>query len=227
MRKLGGKFVSKTPAKWHVKHKFLSEWKIQFMKVWIANIFRIIVLFHLYQFGGKSLKKYSNKTEFLPDNSLQFVLISQDLDQAILVLLKYAKIRVFFDPYFHVWGQHRRFCPYTGKHGLEIICDLPCSTQCYINQCLSINHQNLDIEIEVREIFLDISKTFDKVCHTEIFLKLRQNCIWGNLISILRRILNNWKEWVTWKGLYFSWTDIGFVVPQDSIHGSLLFPNIY
>ena len=79
-----------------------------------------------------------------------------------------------------------------GKYWLEIICDLACSTQCYIIQCLPINHQHLNIEI--REILLDISKTFDKVCRKGIFSKLRQISIWGDLINILRRPLNNWKE---------------------------------
>ena len=37
--------------------------------------------------------------------------------------VKYALIRVFPDPYFPVWGQTRRFSPYTGKYGSEKTCD--------------------------------------------------------------------------------------------------------
>ena len=47
-----------------------------------------------------------------------------------------------------------------------------------INQLLSINHEILsafDMGLEVRGIFLDISKAFDKVWHDGLIFKLRQN----------------------------------------------------
>ena len=47
-----------------------------------------------------------------------------------------------------------------------------------INQLLSINHEILrafDIALEVRGLFLDISKAFDKVWHAGLIYKLRQN----------------------------------------------------
>ena len=49
-----------------------------------------------------------------------------------------------------------------------------------INQLLSINHEILsvfDIGLEVRGLFLDISKAFDKVWHAGLIYKLRQNGI--------------------------------------------------
>ena len=57
-----------------------------------------------------------------------------------------------------------------------------------INQLLSINHEILsafDIGLEVRGLFLDVSKAFDKVWHAGLIYKLRQNGICGNLINIL------------------------------------------
>ena len=48
----------------------------------------------------------------------------------------------------------------------------------YINQLLSINHEifsAFDIGLEVRGLFLDISKAFDKVWHAGLIYKLRQN----------------------------------------------------
>ena len=39
--------------------------------------------------------------------------------------------------------------------------------------------------IEVREIFLDISKVFDKLWHDGLIFKLLQNNICGEMINIL------------------------------------------
>ena len=53
-----------------------------------------------------------------------------------------------------------------------------------INQLLSINHEILnafDKGLEVRGIFLDISKAFDKVWHDGLIFKLRQNGISGDI----------------------------------------------
>ena len=33
--------------------------------------------------------------------------------------IKYARIRVFADPYFHIKGENRRFCPYMRKYASE------------------------------------------------------------------------------------------------------------
>ena len=49
-----------------------------------------------------------------------------------------------------------------------------------VNQLLSITHkmcEHLDNEIEVRSVFLDISKAFDKVWDEGVIFKLQQNDI--------------------------------------------------
>ena len=56
-----------------------------------------------------------------------------------------------------------------------------------INQLLSISHEiysSFDEGLEVRSVFLDISKAFDKVWHDGIIFKLIQNGISGNLLKV-------------------------------------------
>ena len=66
-----------------------------------------------------------------------------------------------------------------------------------INQLLSINHEIVsafDIGLEVRGLFLDILKAFDKVRHAGLIYKLRQSGICGELINILNDFLTNRKQ---------------------------------
>ena len=62
-----------------------------------------------------------------------------------------------------------------------------------INQLLSITHEiykSFDDGLEVRSVFLDISKAFDKVWHEGAILKLKQNDISGDLLNILTDFLS-------------------------------------
>ena len=52
-------------------------------------------------------------------------------------------------------------------------------------------HLSLDINLEVRSVFLDMSNVFGKVRHDGLLLKLRQNGINGKLINILKIYLSN------------------------------------
>ena len=57
-----------------------------------------------------------------------------------------------------------------------------------IDQLRSITHEiyeELDAGREVRSVFLDISKAFDKVWHEGVLFKLSQNGISGNLLKLL------------------------------------------
>ena len=65
-----------------------------------------------------------------------------------------------------------------------------------INQLLSITHKiynSFDEGLEVRSVFLDISKAFDKVWHKGLLFKLSQNGISGNLLDLLSSFLSD--EW--------------------------------
>ena len=65
-----------------------------------------------------------------------------------------------------------------------------------INQLLSITNEistSFDNGLEVRGAFLDISKTFDKVCHEGLIFKLKLNGISGELLHILSDFLYNRK----------------------------------
>ena len=64
-------------------------------------------------------------------------------------------------------------------------------------QILSINNEILsafDIGLEVRGIFLDISKAFDKVWYNGLVFKLRQNSLCGEMINILKDFLSYRKQ---------------------------------
>ena len=96
----------------------------------------------------------------------------------------------------------------------------------YINQLLSTNHQIYDFSdngLEVRGIFLDISKAFDKAWHKGILYKLKENCISGKLFDIITNFLNIRKQRVVLDGQHSSWISIEVGVPQKSILGPLLF----
>ena len=58
-----------------------------------------------------------------------------------------------------------------------------------INQLLSITHeihQSFDYGFDVRSVFLNISKAFDKVWHDGLIFKLKQNDISGNILNVIK-----------------------------------------
>ena len=66
-----------------------------------------------------------------------------------------------------------------------------------INQLLSITHEiysSFDEGLEVRSVFLDISKAFDKVWYDGIIFNLTQNGMPGDLLNFWRDLLNERKQ---------------------------------
>ena len=81
----------------------------------------------------------------------------------------------------------------------------------------------LDEGKEIRAIFCDISKAFDRVWHKGLLYKLETAGISGSLLSWFTDYLNDRLQRVVLPGGSSAWTPIKAGVPQGSILGPLLF----
>ena len=77
--------------------------------------------------------------------------------------------------------------------------------------------------LEVRAVFLDISKAFDKVWHEGLIFKLKQNGVQGNLLKFFKSYLSDRHQRVGINGQFSQYTTIESGVPQGSVLGPLLF----
>ena len=77
--------------------------------------------------------------------------------------------------------------------------------------------------IEVRAVFLDISKAFDKVWHEGLIFKLKQNSVSGSLLGLLTDYLHDRHQRVVLDGSHSEYSRINYGVHQGSVHGPLLF----
>ena len=95
-----------------------------------------------------------------------------------------------------------------------------------VNQLIDIYNtfcKALDEGKEVRAIFCDVSKAFDRVWHKGLLYKLKRAGITGSLLSWFTTYLNNRSQRVVLPGACSSWKSIKAGVPQGSILGPLLF----
>ena len=77
--------------------------------------------------------------------------------------------------------------------------------------------------LEVRAVFLDISKAFDKVWHDGLLFKLNQNGITGSLLKLFENYLYNREQRVVLNGSFSDYSPIESGVPQGSVLCPLLF----
>ena len=82
---------------------------------------------------------------------------------------------------------------------------------------------SFDNGFQVKDVFLDISKAFNKVWEEGIIFKLKQNGISGKLLSVLFNFLKDRKQRVTLSGQVSSWTGVNAGVPWGSTLGPFLF----
>ena len=86
-----------------------------------------------------------------------------------------------------------------------------------INQLLAITHdicKYVDACFDVRPVFLDISKAFDKVWHQGLLYKLKENGVLGNLLETLNDFLKDQKQRAELNGKNLSLANVEAGVSQ-------------
>lgn len=83
--------------------------------------------------------------------------------------------------------------------------------------------QALDSGKEVRVVFCDISKAFDRVWHVGLIHKLRSAGVTGKILDWFKSYLTDRQQRVVLPGVASDWAYIRAGVPQGSVLGPLLF----
>ena len=97
-----------------------------------------------------------------------------------------------------------------------------------INQLISITHTifgafDCNPPLDVRSVYLDISKAFERVWHDGLIYKLKRCGVSGQLLCLIQDFLGNRKQRKVLNGQCSNWVDISAGVPQGSILGPLFF----
>ena len=77
--------------------------------------------------------------------------------------------------------------------------------------------------VDVRGVFLDIPKPFDKVCHKGLLFKLKSYGVEGEVLSLLKCYRSNREQRIVLNDQTSDWRKINSGVPQASVLGPLLF----
>jgi len=97
------------------------------------------------------------------------------------------------------------------------------STTCQLVHLYHLFTEALDNQKDIRIVFCDISKAFDRVWHQGLLYKLKKIGISGALLNWFKNYLDNRKQHVVINGQYSSCSQIMAGVPQGSVLGPLLF----
>ena len=97
-----------------------------------------------------------------------------------------------------------------------------------IHQLISITHEifvsfDANPSLEVRGVFLDISKAFDRAWHEGLIYKIKCVGIKGDLLALIEASLFKRQQRVVLNGQESECLMIKAVVPQGSILGPLFF----
>ena len=95
-----------------------------------------------------------------------------------------------------------------------------------VNQLTYLYHifcEALDSGKEVRTVFCDISKAFDRVWHAGLIYKLEVAGVTGEVLRWFESYLSDRRQRVVLPGTFSDWTYLRAGVPQGSILGPLLF----
>ena len=127
--------------------------------------------------------------------------------------------RVIYNSLFNYFQRNKLFKP--SQSGF-----LPGDSS--IAQLLSIIHEiqtafDENPAVDVRGVFLDISKAFDKVWHDEIIFKLKAYGVKGELLSLLKNYLENREQKVVLNDQTSEWRKIMSGIPQGLVLGPLFF----
>ena len=103
-----------------------------------------------------------------------------------------------------------------------------CPSEACMHQFISIIHNSYNAfdanpSLEVRDVFLDISKTFDRVWHNGLLYKVKCMGINENFQNLGKSFLSNRCQHVVLNGEASSWTDVKVGVSQGSTLSSLFF----
>lgn len=97
-----------------------------------------------------------------------------------------------------------------------------------MNQLISVTRSifssfEANLSLEVRCVFLDLSKALDRVWYNDLLYKLQNNGIYDNLLSLIKSFLHNRHQRVVLNVQSLIWKHMTAGVPQGSVLGSCFF----